>query len=212
MGFTFLCLIPVELTIAKTKPNALFFICCVLILGLVLRAYTQRRSGLHTVVVSREVAAAVTPGSLPDFKLNLKPGQAILVAARGLTPLLRFALEEGRLRQATLYVLYVKEVAVTLPGSVELAKRPQWQNDPEAARIMYRMLESGKENGVPVLPIYVMSESPASTIVDLSATLGIDILVLGSPHRGRLVQLLKGNVVTEVAQNLPENIELIIHG
>jgi amino acid transporter/nucleotide-binding universal stress UspA family protein len=211
MGFTFLCLVPVELTIAKTKHDALFFICCVLILGLLMRAYTQRRSGLHTVVVSREVAAAVAPGSSPDFKIDLKPGQTILVAARGLTPLLRFGMEEARLRQATLYVLYVKEVAVTLPGVVESAKRPQWQDDPDAARIMYRMLESGKENGIPVLPIYVVSERPAGIIVDLAATLGVDILVLGSPHRGRLVQLLKGNLVAEVAESLPENIQLIIH-
>ena len=51
-----------------------------------------------------------------------------------------------------------------------------------------------------------------STILDLSATLGIDILMLGTPHRHALIQLLKGNVVTEVARSLPENIRLIIYG
>ncbi|MGN6555586.1 MAG: amino acid permease [Verrucomicrobiota bacterium] len=212
MAFTFLLLIPVELTIAKTKPNALFFICCVLIFGLILRAYTQRRSGMQSVLVSREVAAAVSPGAIPNFKLDLKAGQTLLVAARGVTPLLHFALEEARLRQATLYVLCVKEVAVTLPGPVESNQRPQWQDDPHAARIFYHMLQAGKENEVSVVPIYLLSDSPASAIVDLAATLGVDILLLGSPHRGRLVQLLKGNVVTEVAQNLPDNIQLIIHG
>ena len=42
--------------------------------------------------------------------------------------------------------------------------------------------------------------------------LGVDILMLGSPHRRTLASLLKGNVVTEVADKLPENIQLLIHG
>jgi nucleotide-binding universal stress UspA family protein len=62
-----------------------------------------------------------------------------------------------------------------------------------------------------VLPVYVISEDPAATIVDLAATLGVDILMLGASHRQTLAKLLKGNVVTEVAKNLPENIQLVIH-
>ncbi|MBI3191181.1 MAG: amino acid permease, partial [Pedosphaera parvula] len=116
---TFLVLFAIELTLAKTKPNALFFICCILVSGLSLRAWSQRREGLRTVVVSEEVAAAVAPEATASFQVNLSPGQSILVAARGLTPVLRFAMEEARLRQATLYVLYVKELAVNLPGPLQ---------------------------------------------------------------------------------------------
>jgi hypothetical protein len=50
------------------------------------------------------------------------------------------------------------------------------------------------------------------SILDLSATLGIDFLILGAPHRQTLAALLKGNIVTTVAKNLPENIQLLIHG
>jgi amino acid transporter/nucleotide-binding universal stress UspA family protein len=212
MGLTSLLLLAVELTIAKTKPDALFFAVCVLGLGLALRAYTHRREGLRTVVVSEEVAAAVAPESVAELQVNLNPNQSILVAARGLTPVLRFALEEARLRQATLYVLYVKELAVTLPGRLESTDKPRWQDDPQAARIMYGMLELAQKNDVQVIPLYAVSDNPAATILDLSATLGIDYLMLGSPHRRTLVGLLKGNVVQEVARNLPENIQLVIHG
>ena len=52
---------------------------------------------------------------------------------------------------------------------------------------------------------------PAATILDISATIGADVLMLGSSHRTKLAQLLKGNVITEVAKNLPENIQLVIH-
>ena len=76
---------------------------------------------------------------------------------------------------------------------------------------MYGMVDAGQKNGVTVVPLYTISENPATTILDMSATLGVDILALGSAHRNRLVSLLKGDVVTEVAKNLPENIQLVIY-
>ena len=212
LGATFLVLAAVELTIARTKPDALFFAVCVVGGGLALRGYAQRRAGLRTLTVSTEIAAAVAPESVPDFRLNLTPGQSILVAARGVNPVLRFALEEARLRQGPLYVLYVKEVAVNLPGPVASTERPRWQDDKTASEIMLRMLALGKENNVTVVPVYMVSEDPAGTILDLSATIGIDILILGTPHRHTMVRLLKGNVVTQVADSLPENIQLVIYG
>lgn len=212
MGSTFLVLLAVELTIAWTKQNALFFAVCVIGVGLGLRGWAQRKAGLRTVTVREEVAAAVAPETAADFRLHLQPGQSILVAARGVNPVLRFALEEARLRQATLYVLYIKELAVAMPGVVAAADQPRWQDDPVAREIMYRMLAWGKENEVTVVPVYMVSENPAGTILDLAATLGVDMLILGSPHRSAVVRLLKGNVVTEVAHNLPENIQLVIYG
>ncbi len=212
MGVTFLVLFAVELTIAKTKPDALFFVCCILGAGFGLRGLAQRHAGLRTVTVSEHVAAAVAPEALADFKLSLNPGQAILVAARGLTPVLRYALEEARLRQGTLYVLYVKEIAVTLPGPLQITERARWQDDPVAARIMSTVLALGQQNGVQVLPIYIVSEDPVATILDLAATLGIDILMLGARHRLTLAQMFKGDVVNRVVKELPENIQLIIHG
>ncbi len=209
---TFLILFAVEMTLAKTKPNALYFIVCILIAGFGLRGIAQKRAGLETITVSREIAAAVNPETMASFRPNLSPGQSIMVAARGFTPVLRFALEEARFRQGNLYVLYVKELAVNLPGAPTSTERPRWQDDKQAAQIMYGMLELGREAGVHVLPVYSVSENPAATILDISATLGIDILMVGAPHRRSLVGLLKGNVVNEVAKDLPENIQLVIHG
>jgi len=212
MALTFLVLFAVEMTLAKTKPNALYFIVCVLILGFGLRGIAQRRAGLETITVSREIAAAVQPQMMEHFRPNLTPGQSIMVAARGLTPVLRYALEEARFRQGNLYVLYVKELAVNLPGApVTNDKQPRWQDDRRAAEIMYGVLELAREAGVRVLPVYAVSEDPAATILDAAATLGIDLLMVGAPQRHSLALLLKGNVVNEIAKSLPENIQLIIH-
>jgi len=211
MLLSFLVLVAVEFTIAYQKHNALFFIVCILIFGLSLRTWAQRKAGYLTITVSKEVAAAVAPESFDKLPKRNISGGALLVAARGVTPVLSFALEEARLRNATLYVLYIKELAVSLPGPLENAGRPRWQDDKQAAEIMYGMLERGRQNGVTVIPLYTISKDPAATIVELAATHGVDMLILGASQRRRLVHLLKGDVVTEVARKLPDNIELLIH-
>ncbi len=211
MAVTSLVLFAVEITLAKTKPNALFFVVCILIIGLGLRGIAQKRAGLETITVSRELAAAVNPELAANFRPNFSPGQSILVAARGFTPVLRYALEEARFRQGNLYVLYVKQIAVNLLAVPVRTERPRWQDGRQASEIMYSMLELGRSANVTVIPVFVASDNPALTIVDLAATLGIDVLMLGSPHRRSLLLLLRGNIVADVANNLPENIQLVIH-
>ena len=208
---TFVILLAVEITLAKTKGDALFFVICVLVLGLGLRSYAQKRAGLSTVTVTKEIAELVSPEAIEKLRPHFVEGQRIMVSARGMTPVLRFALDEARLRKATLCVIFVKELAVLLPETGRGVGRARWQEDPQAAAIMSLMLKLGQEVGVDVLPVYAVSTHPASTILDLAATLGVDFLMLGASHRLSMARLLKGNVVDEVARGLPEDIQLIIH-
>jgi nucleotide-binding universal stress UspA family protein len=62
------------------------------------------------------------------------------------------------------------------------------------------------------MPVYAVSDDVAASILDLSATLGIDMLVVGAPQRSSLAALLRGDVVTQVARHLPDTIQLVIHG
>jgi amino acid transporter/nucleotide-binding universal stress UspA family protein len=213
MGVTFFVLLGAELTIAYTKPTALFFAVVVIGGGLGLRAYSHKLTGIKTLTVAKEVADLVTPEAIERLRPQLKEGQKIMVAARGPTPVLRFALDEAKLRNASLCVLYVKEIAVFFGASQDssVRKKQRWQDDPQAAPVMSLALKLGEETGVPVQPVYAVSADPAATILDLAATLGADYLMLGSPHRSAMARLLKGNVVERVASELPENIQLIIH-
>ena len=212
MGATFLVLAFVELTIAKTKPDALFFAVCVLGVGLGFRAYSHKISGLKTLTVKREVAAMVTPNLGSTVETRLAEGQKIMVAARGITPVLGFALDEAQLRKATLCVLYVKEVAVYFSGGPASLGRAKWQDDPEANTIMSLAIKLGAERNIPVLPLYATSPDAAATIVDLAATMGVDYLVIGATQRTALTKLLRGSVVTNVVQHLPETIQVLIFG
>lgn len=214
MIFTALILLAVELTLAKTKPNALFFIVCILLSGFALRAVAQRGvvapSGELPVSTDTAVTAAAA-ASAPPPKPPQTQVQAIMVAARGWTPVLHFALEEARLRGAILYVLYVRLVSVSMPSPA--AQEPaKWQTDRPAAEIMYGMKDLATAAGVRMLPVYAVSDDVANSVLDLSATLGIDLLILGAPQRSALAALLRGDVVTEVAKHLPDTIQLLIHG
>jgi amino acid transporter len=212
MGGTFAILAAVELTIAKTKPEALFFALCVLGAGYALRAYSHKVSGLKTMTVARQVADMVTPDLAATMVPRLSEGQKIMVAARGVTPALAFALEEAQLRKATLCVLYVKEISVYFTGAPTNLGRAKWQEDPAANAIMSLTMKLGAERDIPVQPVYAVSEDAAATILDLSATLGVDYLIIGASQRTAMAKLLGGSVVTNVAQQLPESIRLVIYG
>jgi len=211
-GVTFCVLFLVELTLAHTKPDALFFVVVILGAGLALRAYTLKRQGLTTLTVTREVAQMVAPDLEARVQPRLREGQKIMVAARGITPVLGFALDEAQLRNATLCVLYVKEVAVYFSGGPARLGRAKWHDDPEANAIMSLMMKLGTERDVCVIPVYAVSQDAAATIVDLSATMGVDYLVIGATQRTALANLLRGSVVTNVAQHLPDSIQLLIFG
>jgi len=131
-------------------------------------------------------------------------GQRLLVAVRGWTPALQFALEAARLRQATLLVLYIREVAV----AADLGS--DWHKDKTASELFRRIKNEASD--LQINPLYSVSDSPADTIIDLAATFGVDTVVLGGSRRAALVKLLKGNVVTRVATHLPENIRLLVIG
>src|SRR6058998_1124470 len=211
-SITFVILAFVELTLAHTKVDALQFVLAILIGGLALRAYTLKLQGLTTLTVTREVAKMVTPDLVTSMRPRLEEGQKIMVAARGITPVLSFAMDEAQLRKATLCVLYVKEVAVYYTAAGTPLGRAKWHDDPEANANMSSMLKLGEERDICVIPLYAVSQDAAATIVDLAATMGIDFLVIGASQRSAMAKLLRGSVATNVAQQLPDSIRLIIYG
>ncbi|HOC55597.1 MAG TPA: amino acid permease [Verrucomicrobiota bacterium] len=197
MKLTVLLLAAIWITIALSKPRALVFVVVVLAVGFAVRQFAQRHF-LPPEAPAPVPAPAATPA--PGQFI----GQLVLVAARGWTPALQFALEESRVRGARLLVLYIREVAVNIDMG------GKWQEDPQA-RVLFNRLES-EARGLQVNKLYSVSDSPADTIIDIAATFGVDTVVLGGSRRAALVNLLKGNVVARVAASLPESMHLIVIG
>ena len=201
MRGTFLALAAVWITIALSKLYALMFVAIVLGVGLTTRELTLRRRHAAPTAPKLAPVMPVSParGSPPEFL-----GQFSLVAARGWTPALQFALGESRVRDVQLLVLYIREVAVNIDmGS-------NWQDDRDAKALFTRLEQEA--HGLKLNRLYSVSDSPADTIIDIAATFGVDSVVLGGSRRATLVKLLKGNVVARVAANLPESMHLIVIG
>ena len=211
MALTAAILVAVEFTLAQTKHDALFFVVCVLVGGLALWNYSRRLTGVTTLTVSREVARIVQPEVIEKLRAPASETQKILVSVRGITPVLSFALDEAEIRKASLYVLYVREIAVLYPG-ITTSGPAAWRDDPEASAILNTAIQIGKSRGVTVIPLFATATEAAPLIVDTAATIGADFLILGASGRGSLAKLLHGNVATQVAASLPDNIQLLIHG
>src|SRR2546430_12853995 len=109
------------------------------------------------------------------MRSHLSDEQKIMVAARGITPVLSFALDEAQLREATLCVLYVKEVAVYYTGGGTRLGRARWQDDPEANAIMSLMLKLGAVRAICLVSLYAVSPDAAATLVDRSAPMALHL-------------------------------------
>jgi nucleotide-binding universal stress UspA family protein len=154
--------------------------------------------------ISSTVQATVTP-SAEMAPASALESESILCAIRGTGRTLDFALKEARDTGRRLYLLFVREQPFM---TQEDAKR-KWQEDPEASMVFAEAKQKAGDH--PPLFAYAVSPSAAETIVDLAATLGASRLILGAPQRNALINLLRGNVIREVSNLLPEEIDLLVY-
>lgn len=203
---TFIVMAAIEVSLLVDKPNARYFAVTILAVGLILRGLVQERR------MKKELRAA-SPAGLPmevagatsESASDFTSAESILCAIRGTGRTLDFALREARETGRRLYLLFVREQRFMTEQD---AKR-KWQEDPEAAATFASAKEKAGDH--PPLCCYAVSESAAPTIVDIAATLGASRLILGAPKRNALVNILRGNVVREVSDLLPEEIDLIVY-
>jgi amino acid transporter len=217
MTVSFLILAAVEVSIAITKPPALLFAVTVVGLGFAARAM-HKGIGIPPRLKSLieqyfpGIAASLHAKSLADIqRANLitqlrgaHPIAAVMVAAREVVSTLQFAVNEARLNNAKLYVLFVRSVFTRIP----VAHNPE---EDLAAQAVFGALKSIAD-GVEVIPIYAVSDDPGWAILDHAATSGVDMLILGHSRRYAVTRLLRGDVIQKVAANLPEEIRLVIVG
>ena len=208
MFITFVVMAAIELSLLIDKPNARYFAVTVLAVGLILRGLVQERR------MKKEARKALRAGPerLPvkvtasQYEvLTPSGGESILCAIRTAGRTLDFALREARKAGARLYLLFVREQ----PFMTEQDVGRKWQEDPEASAIFAEAKQ--KAGDQQPLFAYAVSPSAAETIVDVAATLGASRVILGAPQRSALINLLRGNVIREVSNSLPEEIDLLVY-
>jgi nucleotide-binding universal stress UspA family protein len=201
------------ITIAWEKPMALLFACIVLCLGLLARsvvktAKEQFEAVTMAVAERMEATASVLRSAVP---MNIP---RLLVATRGGNPkLMKFATDYARDKGAALFVLYVREVALAFRerGGKVGTEEMTIENDSEAKKIFEEAQKIADDKGVPMVPIYVVHDSPSEMILDNAATMGVDAVLMGVSQRGAVWNMLRGDILQEVIRFLPQNIPLLIH-
>ena len=219
MFVTFLLMAAIELSLLIDKPNARYFVITVLLVGLILRGLVQERRMKKEALAPAQLLIQQTTASAAPVGRSSSPlpaghgpldvstleTESILCAIRGTGRTLDFALREARETGRRLYLLFVREQ----PFMTEQDVRRKWQEDPEASTIF----GAAKQQAADYQPLfcYAVSPSAAETIVDVAATVGASRLILGAPKRSALINLLRGNVIRDVSNSLPEEIDLLVY-
>jgi nucleotide-binding universal stress UspA family protein len=206
MTATALLMAAIWLTVAVTKPHAFLFAVVMCGAGLFLREMTRVKGPAEAA----GAAPAVVPSRVREEPLGAEDlaeeSGRILVAARGLTPAARFALDEAKIRGARLYFLFVREVQVATEVSGKLG------DDAEAQKVLAEVRQTAAVEKILVTPVYCVSNKASDMITELAATLGADLVILGGSRRKVLVNLLRGDTVQQVSHSLPEEIRLVVVG
>jgi amino acid transporter len=206
MFLTFLIMGAIEISLFVDKPNARLFAATILVFGLILRGLVTERA--QKKAVSTGLAndpRKVEAGFSFTAPISETSGPAMLCAVRGIGRTLDFALEEARETDRPLYLLFVREQPILAPDD----RKRKWIDDDEARAIF--SYAKGKAEGHTMLPCYAVSDSAADTIVDIAATVGASYLILGAPERNMLVNLLRGNIIRNISNILPEEIHLLVY-
>jgi len=220
MFLTFLIMAAIELSLFVDKPHAGVFAAVVLVVGLILRGLAKESAerkrkaseaaAMEAAAAAVELAAQARSSRPTGTAVAPTPEVArgytgpILAAVRGPGRTLEFAVSEARSNGQPLYVLFVREQPVIAPGD----RRRKWMEDREA-RAVFDGLQ-GRGLGETIIPCYAVSDAPAHTIADLASTIGAERVLLGSPLRGTLIHMLRGDIVKEVSKLLPDDIHLLV--
>ncbi|HLF19975.1 MAG TPA: amino acid transporter, partial [Bacteroidota bacterium] len=169
----------IEVSIAVEKLEATVFAAIVLTVGLAARYIAQRRP-VPTAVVAEAIPAVVPKGR----RTRKAPTSKFLVALKGMDErLLRFATDEAKARNAMLFVLRVKEIAVgDLPERLQLLANGE---EKKIAELVAR-------GDVDYQLISIPSNEVGYTIAEHAAMFGVDRVILGAPSRNLVEKVLKG--------------------
>ncbi len=236
IGLIAAVMIAIELTLAVEKPHALIFVGIILAVGLGARAFTRsylparaRRLG-ELEAATRESGGLTFRGNVimqpkgghrqpsvtevdaeslgtPAGDLDMSKPH-VMVATRGGQRLIDFSANYAKQLNGILFVLFVRQLNVQFSMGAE---GPTLAEDAEARHVFELAAKATKAAGVDIIPIYAVSRDVAYTILDFAATYDVQALLMGVSREGAVLRALRGDVLTEVADGLPEDIPLLIH-
>lgn len=192
----------IEITIIIAKPHATIFAGSIIVAVLIARYAISRRSPIEPLPIP-------AAGWLEELRTAARSiqgdGPRLMLAARGRDNA-EYAVDLARRTGASLFTIYVRTLRVMdlQPGRV-----PGIEDDHAAQEALGTVAVLAKQAGVPFVPIYVTSPDIAYEILDYTATYGCETLIMGKSRRSLLSRRVSGDVVSQVAEALPEGVALV---
>jgi hypothetical protein len=193
-------LLLIEISIAVNKVQAALFASAILIAGLSARAIAKARAKAPLPAVE----AVPVPVAPAKRRRRSIPSMKYLLALKDVNEkLIRFAIEEAKSRNAFLFILRVKEIAVgALPAQLEMPTNGQEQWIDRVCT----------ESGLDYQSVQIPSYDVGYTIAEQAATFGVERVIIGAQQRSKLEYVLKGSVMRSLSSLLPEDVQLVIFG
>lgn len=201
MLLTFVIMVFIEISLFIDKPNARRFALTILSVGLILRAFVVERRQKQWA--SKKVKLKHASLYNDDELIPLHEG-AMLCAISTIGKTLDFALQEAKRYNQPLYILFVREQKVIM----EEDRNRIWLDDEDACRIFDYAKESSHEMTLKFF--YSVSDSPAYSIVEMAKDLKVSRVILGRTRLSPMLQIIRGNIVQEVSEILPPDIDLLV--
>jgi amino acid transporter len=227
MFAVFLIMAAIEVTLFVEKSHARVFAITVIAFGLLLRGLVQenRKRGAVDLTfdtnsqnrISQE--ALTTQRSIKNIKIDEQDSEAVAQTEEKETHLhsgailccanhggktIEFALQRSKENKQKLYLLYIHEQKVIIQKNEEFS----WLDNQNACETFDYAISYATEPSFTFL--YSVSDAPALNIVELAKSLNVCCVIMGMSRRSKLLQLVRGNLVTQVFGSLPQEIDMII--
>ncbi|OQA55862.1 MAG: Universal stress protein family protein [Candidatus Omnitrophica bacterium ADurb.Bin277] len=205
LTFATVILVVIEITIAIEKQNALFFALTVLSTGLLLRYLGKK----------------VVPAPMPELSaevnvLTLQEAKEIASLYKSTALIALKTFNEPVLEEAALHVKAKGENSVYLNYVEEVPPSPELPTEMEPSResmeVFLKAQETMEKHGITAVPIWQVGDNPGRMIARAAKELDVNTVVIGATKRSALINLLRGDVLRNLAHNLPKASHLLIVG
>jgi amino acid transporter len=192
---TFVVMLLIETTLFIDKPHARIFVLSILCLGLLLRALVAER---------KEKVEAPVPEKVSWTKIPENINESSLIALTGMNRSLDFALEEAKMNNLPLYILFVREQRfVTIADQTR-----SWTDDKEASEVFDHVLALAPKT--PIEFLYNVSSHTAQSVAEIAKLKKVNRIIIGRKRRFSLLHFLRGTTISELAKLMPKNIDLLV--
>jgi len=199
-------LLAVTLTIAVTQWISTVFSGALIAVALATRAALRSTAAATGKPIPEPITGWLAEVRAQEGRLDIDPAKPrIMLAARGRYQA-EFAVDHARRRNATLFAIFVRPIRVL---DLRPGQAPTIESDADAQESLGSVGLLAKANDVPFVPIYVSSPNIADEILDHTVTFNCDTLILGKSRRSLFSRKLEGDVVSQVAEALPDDTALI---